>query len=188
MVVNGNKALVKYKGTERHVWADRPETLMQLTESSVMNDGTEHVFNININDRSFSSWTFRADDTLSRYNFVRRLNEFFYSYYPKYSAELVELDSEIPVSYVDCDKKDSNGNYYNRIIITSYEFNHKSYFAIGNYIEGNDVAIQGAKGNYHIYKKMDLIVITALTILIPVRLDVVLLRIIVIAILMVINH
>ena len=43
LVVKGNKALVKYKGTESHVWAAR-NNLMELPESSYMNNSVETNF------------------------------------------------------------------------------------------------------------------------------------------------
>ena len=112
-----NKALVRYRKKEPALqWAVGER--WELPYSSIMNDGAAHSLTVNLNGTAKANkLNLTSADTVSRAAFVNKLNAWFLANDTNYSAELVDLNSDIPA--VDTsDNKDGN-NYRNRIIINA---------------------------------------------------------------------
>ena len=113
--VNDNKALVRYR-EEREV-AYGAAQRWELKYSSIMNDGAEHTLNITIKGSIHPNpLILTSVDTTSRQAFVTKLNAWFLANDPTYSAEIVELDTDLPASDTS-DTKDGN-SYRNRVIVS----------------------------------------------------------------------
>ena len=112
VAINGNKAMVRYREERDNImWAAGER--WELPNLSIMNDGAEHTLKIKlhgvINPNQF---TFTA---VSRLEFVNKLNAWFLANNTDYSAELVELDTDLPATDTSDDK--NGDSYRNRIII-----------------------------------------------------------------------
>ena len=116
LVVKGNKAIVRYKEERSFRWAASER--WELPNSSIMNDGAEHTLKITLNGvENPTSLVLTTVDTTSRKAFVDKLNTWFKDNDTDYSAELVELDTDLPA--VDTtDDKDGN-SYRNRVIVNA---------------------------------------------------------------------
>ena len=119
LVVNGNKAIVRYPEEKSFKWAVSERWGIS---GSMMNDGKAHYVFITLNGKTYSK-TLRltTTDTASRQAFVAKLNAWFLANDPTYSAELVELDTDLPASDTS-DTKDGN-SYRNRVIVNAKTWN-----------------------------------------------------------------
>ena len=113
LVVKGNKALVRYKEERSFRWSASER--WELPNSSIMNDGAEHTLKIALN-KVENPTPFRFTST-SRKEFVNQLNTWFLDNDKDYSAELVELDIDLPATDTS-DTKDGD-SYRNRIIVNA---------------------------------------------------------------------
>ena len=113
LVVKGNKAHVRYKEEKRFRWAASER--WELPNSSIMNDGVGHTCTITLNGVvNPKRFLFMAS---SRAEFVDQLNTWFVENDPDYSAELVELNTDLPATNTS-DTKDGD-SYRNRIIVNA---------------------------------------------------------------------
>ena len=111
VAINGNKAMVRYREEKVFYWSARQR--WELQESSIMNDGVEHTLKIKLKGTvNPNPFTFTA---VSRLEFVNKLNAWFLTNDTDYSAELVELDTDLPATDTSDDK--NGDSYRNRIII-----------------------------------------------------------------------
>ena len=122
--VKGNKALVRYREEKRVAGLSRIR--VELPYSSVMNDGAEHTLRIRLG-RSYHSnpLVLTAADTVSRKAFVDKLNKWFLVNSPDCSAELVELDTDLPA--VDTSDVKDGDSYRNRVIVSLGEIAYTTY-------------------------------------------------------------
>ena len=114
VAINGNKAMVRYREERDNImWAAGER--WELPNLSIMNDGAEHTLKIKlhgvINPNQF---TFTA---VSRLEFVNKLNAWFLANNTDYSAELVELDTDLPATDTSDDK--DVDSYRNRVIVNA---------------------------------------------------------------------
>ena len=111
--IKGNKALVRYREEKSFRWSAGER--LELPNSSIMNDGAEHTLQITLNGKVNSNpFVYTAS---TRAEFVEKLNTWFLANNTNYSAELVELNTDLPA--VDTsDIKDGN-SYRNRIIVNA---------------------------------------------------------------------
>ena len=119
-VVNGNKALVRYRKEMEFKWSALNR--LHLSESPLMNDGIEHTFTITVN--GIQNPHKLVSKAISRSAFVFNLNTWFSSYESNYRAELVELNTDEPAKDIS-DIKDGN-SYRNRIVINA-KFRENSF-------------------------------------------------------------
>ena len=113
LVVKRNKALVRYRQEKSMRWAASER--WELPNSSIMNDGVGHTCTITLNGVvNPKRFLFMAS---SRAEFVEQLNTWFLDNDTDYSAELVELDTDLPAADTS-DTKDGN-RYRNRIIVNA---------------------------------------------------------------------
>ena len=142
IVVKGNKAIVRYRkiGYERWLASGR----FGVPESSIMNDGAEHTCTIQINGWSLpNKFVFTAS---SRAEFVDKLNTWFLGNSSKYSAELVELDTDLPA--IDTSDTKDGDSYRNRIIINARIDDQDRSFPIFTIEE---IPSDGYRGYYPIF-------------------------------------
>ena len=111
--IKGNKALVRYREEKSFRWSAGER--LELPNSSIMNDGAKHTLQITLNGKVNSNpFVYTAS---TRAEFVEKLNTWFLANNTNYSAELVELNTDLPA--VDTsDIKDGN-SYRNRIIVNA---------------------------------------------------------------------
>ena len=103
--------MVRYREEKVFYWSARQR--WELQESSIMNDGVEHTLKIKLKGTvNPNPFTFTA---VSRLEFVNKLNAWFLTNDTDYSAELVELDTDLPATDTSDDK--NGDSYRNRIII-----------------------------------------------------------------------
>ena len=113
IVVKGNKALVKYREEKRIKWSAGER--WELPNSSIMNDGAEHTLKITLSGKVNSNlFTFTSR---SRLDFVNKLNAWFLANNTNYSAELVELNTDLPA--VDTTDNKDGDSYRNRVIVNA---------------------------------------------------------------------
>ncbi len=113
IVVKGNKALVRYRKVGYRRWI--ASARFGVLESSMMNDGVEHTWTIKPDGHSNpNKFIFTSS---SRAEFVEQLNTWFLVNNTKYSAELVELYTDLPATDTS-DTKDGD-SYRNRIIVNA---------------------------------------------------------------------
>ena len=119
--VKGNKAFVRYREEKRVAGLSRIR--VELPYSSVMNDGAEHTLRIKLG-RSYHSnpLVLTAADTASRKAFVDKLNKWFLVNSADCSAELVELDTDLPA--VDTSDVKDGDSYRNRVIVSLGEIGY----------------------------------------------------------------
>ena len=111
VAINGNKAMVRYREEKVFYWSARQR--WELQESSIMNDGVEHTLKIKLKGTvNPNPFTFTA---VSRLEFVNKLNAWFLANNTDYSAELVELDTDLPATDTSDDK--DGDSYRNRVIV-----------------------------------------------------------------------
>ena len=114
VAINGNKAMVRYRKEANKMWAavDR----FELEYRPYMNNGVSYTYFIKLDGEQYPTpFTFKAT---TRADFVRQLNDWFRANNTNWSAELVELDTDLP-AFVPSDNKDKDCNYLNRIIINA---------------------------------------------------------------------
>ena len=100
VAINGNKAMVRYREEKAFKWSAGER--WELPNSSIMNDGAEHTLKIMLNyELNPNTFTFTA---VSRLEFVNKLNAWFLANDTNYSAELVELDTDLPATDTSDDK------------------------------------------------------------------------------------
>ena len=113
LVVKGNKAIVRYRQEKGIIWSAGER--WELPNSSIMNDGAEHTLKITLNRQVNSNlFTFTSR---SRLEFVNKLNAWFLANDKNYSAELVELNTDLPATDTS-DIKDGD-SYRNRVIVNA---------------------------------------------------------------------
>ena len=116
LVVKGNKALVRYREERDFRWSAGER--WELPNSSIMNDGAEHTLKIKLNGvENPTSLVLTSADTASRKAFVDKLNAWFLTNDKNYSAELVELNTDLPATDTS-DIKDGD-SYRNRVIVNA---------------------------------------------------------------------
>ena len=116
LVVKGNKAIVRYKEEKKFRWSAGER--WELPNSSIMTDGNEHTLKITLNGvENPTSLVLTTADTTSRKAFVNKLNTWFLDNDTDYSAELVELYTDLPATDTS-DTKDGD-SYRNRIIVNA---------------------------------------------------------------------
>ena len=113
LVVKGNKAIVRYREERDFRWSAGER--WELPNSSIMNDGVEHTLQITLN-RKVNSNLFTFTST-SRLEFVNKLNAWFLANDKNYSAELVELNTDLPA--VDTTDDKDGDSYRNRVIVNA---------------------------------------------------------------------
>lgn len=116
VVVNGNKAMVRYRKEESKRWAAAGR--LEIPYCDVMNDNIEYTERISLGygEEHPEPFVFTSS---SRYDFVNQLNDWFLSNDTNYSAELGELNTDLPA--VDTsDNTDNKDNFYNRVIVNIY--------------------------------------------------------------------
>ena len=132
--IKGNKALVRYREEKDFAWSARDR--LELPNLSIMNDGAEHTLKITLN-RQVNSNSFTFTST-SRLEFVNKLNAWFLANDTNYSAELVELNTDLPAVYTS-DVKDGD-SYRNRIVVNaSGSEDEWDYISIEEIGEGTSV-------------------------------------------------
>ena len=116
LVVKGNKAMVRYREEKSFRWSAGER--WELPNSSIMNDGAEHTLKITL-DRveNPTSLVLTSADTTSRKAFVDKLNAWFLANDKNYSAELVELNTDLPA--VDTTDDKDGDSYRNRVIVNA---------------------------------------------------------------------
>ena len=111
--IKGNKALVRYREEKSFIWSASER--WELPNSSIMNDGAEHTLQITLKGKvNSNSFTFTSR---SRLEFVNKLNAWFLANDNNYSAELVELDTDLPA--IDTSDVKDGDSYRNRIIVNA---------------------------------------------------------------------
>ena len=112
VAINGNKAMVRYREERDNIKWSAGER-WELPNLSIMNDGAEHTLQIKLNNKvNPNPFTFTAE---SRLEFVNKLNTWFLANNTDYSAELVELDTDLPATDTSDDK--DGDSYRNRVIV-----------------------------------------------------------------------
>ena len=113
LVVKGNKAIVRYREERSFKWSAGER--WELPNSSIMNDGAEHTLKITLSGKVNSNlFTFTSR---SRLDFVNKLNAWFLANNTNYSAELVELNTDLPA--VDTTDDKDGDSYRNRVIVNA---------------------------------------------------------------------
>ena len=113
LVVKGIKAIVRYREEKGIRWSAGER--WELPNSSIMNDGAEHTLKITLHSTVNSNrFTFTSS---SRLEFVNKLNAWFLANDTNYSAELVELNTDLPATDTS-DIKDGD-SYRNRVIVNA---------------------------------------------------------------------
>ena len=113
LIVNGNKAIVRYREEKSFRWSASER--WELQNSSIMNDGAEHTLQITLNGTVNSNpFVYKAS---TRAEFVEKLNAWFLTNNTNYSAELVELDTDLPA--VDTTDDKDGDSYRNRVIVNA---------------------------------------------------------------------
>ncbi len=116
LVVKGNKAIVRYREEKGIRWSAGER--WELPNSSIMNDGAEHTLKITLNGvENPTSLVLTSADTTSRKAFVNKLNAWFLANDKNYSAELVELNTDLPA--VDTTDDKDGDSYRNRVIVNA---------------------------------------------------------------------
>ena len=116
LVVKGNKAIVRYREERGFRWSAGER--WELPNSSIMNDGAEHTLKITLNGvENPTSLVLTSADTASRKAFVNKLNAWFLANDKNYSAELVELNTDLPA--VDTTDDKDGDSYRNRVIVNA---------------------------------------------------------------------
>lgn len=116
LVVKGNKAIVRYREEKGIRWSAGER--WELPNSSIMNDGAEHTLKITLNGvENPTSLVLTSADTTSRKAFVDKLNAWFLANDKNYSAELVELNTDLPA--VDTTDDKDGDSYRNRVIVNA---------------------------------------------------------------------
>ena len=116
LVVKGNKAIVRYREEKGIRWSAGER--WELPNSSIMNDGAEHTLKITLNGvENPTSLVLTSADTASRKAFVNKLNAWFLANDKNYSAELVELNTDLPA--VDTTDDKDGDSYRNRVIVNA---------------------------------------------------------------------
>ena len=116
LVVKGNKAIVRYREERGFRWSAGER--WELPNSSIMNDGAEHTLKITLNGvENPTSLVLTSADTTSRKAFVDKLNAWFLANDKNYSAELVELNTDLPA--VDTTDDKDGDSYRNRVIVNA---------------------------------------------------------------------
>ena len=114
VAINGNKAMVRYREERYNIKWSAGER-WELPNLSIMNDGAEHTLQIKLNNKvNPNPFTFTAE---SRLEFVNKLNTWFLANNTDYSAELVELDTDLPATDTSDDK--DVDSYRNRVIVNA---------------------------------------------------------------------
>lgn len=146
LVVKGNKAIVRYREERSFRWSAGER--WEFPDLSIMNDGAAHSLIITLNGVSNPNrLLLTSADTASRKAFVDKLNEWFLANDRNYSAELVELNTDLPA--VDKSDDKDGDSYRNRVIVnarfTTTAWNSfffettglglRGYRAIGNHIK-----------------------------------------------------
>lgn len=136
LVVKGNKAIVRYREEKRFKWAAGKR--WWLYDSPFMNDGATHTLKLVLNDvENPKLLVLTEKDTTSRKAFVDALNTWFFENNINYSAELVELNTDLPA--VDTtDQPDKGGHYRNRIIVNARFNIHTNPYSESFYIKEYD--------------------------------------------------
>ena len=129
--IKGNKALVRYREEKEFMWSSAVNRL-ELPNLSIMNDGVEHSLKITINfDENPNTFVYTAS---TRAEFVEKLNAWFLANDTNYSAELVELDTDLPA--VDTSDVKDGDSYRNRIIVNArFDLDNFDY----NYIDIEEI-------------------------------------------------
>ena len=97
VVVNGNKAMVRYRQEKSFRWAASER--WEIPYTSIMDDCVEHTLQITLNDTvSSNPFVYTAS---SPKDFVNKLNSWFLSNDKNYSAELVKQDTDSPATNTD---------------------------------------------------------------------------------------
>ena len=116
LVVKGNKAIVRYREERGFRWSAGER--WELPNSSIMNDGAEHTLKITLNGvENPTSLVLTSADTTCRKAFVDKLNAWFLANDKNYSAELVELNTDLPA--VDTTDEKDGDSYRNRVIVNA---------------------------------------------------------------------
>ena len=132
VAINANKAIVRYKEEFNDFrWADSARFEIDDNHLDTL-ISEDQIVNITINGK-VQSPAFSFVDVSSRQNFVDELNKWFRDkaksdqWFSRYSAELVELDTDLPATDTSDDK--DGDSYRNRVII-NLPF-HNGSIAIG---------------------------------------------------------
>ena len=113
LVVKGNNAIVRYRQEKGTRWSAGER--WELPNSSIMNDGAEHSLKITLNDvENPNPFVYTAS---TRAEFVEKLNAWFLANDKNYSAELVELNTDLPA--VDTTDDKDGDSYRNRVIVNA---------------------------------------------------------------------
>ena len=124
VAINGNKAMVRYREEKSFSWSAGER--WELPNEPIMNDGAEHTLQIKLNNKvNPNPFTFTAE---SRLEFVNKLNTWFLANNTDYSAELVELDTDLPATDTSDDK--DGDSYLNRVIVNARFTSIWNYFSM----------------------------------------------------------
>ena len=124
VAINGNKAMVRYREEKSFSWSAGER--WELPNEPIMNDGAEHTLQIKLNNKvNPNPFTFTAE---SRLEFVNKLNTWFLANNTDYSAELVELDTDLPATDTSDDK--DGDSYRNRVIVNARFTSIWNYFSM----------------------------------------------------------
>ena len=125
VAINGNKAMVRYREERGNIKWSTGER-WELPNLSIMNDGAEHTLQIKLNNKvNPNPFTFTA---VYRLEFVNKLNAWFLTNDTNYSAELVELDTDLPATDTNDDK--DGDSYRNRVIVNARFTSSWNYFSM----------------------------------------------------------
>ena len=117
LVVKGNKAIVRYREERSFRWSAGERWELPDTPLMKILDGTAHTLRITLNEGSSYLLDLTSADTTSRKAFVDKLNAWFLANDKNYSAELVELNTDLPARNTT-DNKNEDG-YCNRVIVNA---------------------------------------------------------------------
>ena len=117
VAINGNKAMVRYRKEEKMRWAASER--WELPELSIMKDNKQHSLIITLDGTTYSNKPFTYT-AATRAHFVDKLNYWLAGTDNRYSAELVENDTDklADYDYTGDDKIGAN-TYKNRIVVNA---------------------------------------------------------------------
>ena len=117
VAINGNKAMVRYRKEEKMRWAASER--WELPELSIMKDNKQHSLIITLDGTTYSNKPFTYT-AATRAHFVDKLNYWLAGTDNRYSAELVENDTDKLADYdYTGDDKIGTNIYKNRIVVNA---------------------------------------------------------------------